>query len=128
MSPVNLSEKILNDAGGWQAMRQARALLDMGRVVSANYTPPVLKGLVREGETEYRAGLKISSATDIENICSCRESRQWGKICAHSLAVGLALIRPKSPPIAPEPAKPATKSTGPQFFTGPGPGVTLHLI
>jgi superfamily II DNA or RNA helicase len=128
MSPVNLSEKILNDAGGWQAMRQARALIEMGRVVSANYTPPVLKGLVREGEMEYRAGLKITTATNIENICSCRESRQWGKICAHSLAVGLALLRPKTPSVAESP-KPAVPPSGPQFFVGENPNpVTLHII
>ena len=127
MSPVNLTEKILTDAGGWQAMRQARALLDMGRVVSANYTQPILKGLVREGDTEYRAGLKISSPINIENICSCRESRQWGKICAHSLAVGLAIIRPKTEPVAPEPQKPASKPSGPQFSIGT-PDLKLHFI
>ena len=128
MSPVNLTEKILIDAGGWQAMRQARALLDMGRVISANYTPPILKGLIREGDTEYRAGLKISSPTHIENICSCRESRQWGKICAHSLAVGLAIIRPKTEPIAVEPPLAIRKPAGgPQFIIGV-PDVSLYLI
>ena len=114
MSPVNLSEKILTDAGGWQAMRLARALLDMGRVASASYTPPILKGLVREGETEYHAGLKIRTATDIENLCSCHESRQWGKICPHSLAVGLCLIRAKATPV-PQPFRPAGTRSGPKF-------------
>ncbi|HXO96622.1 MAG TPA: hypothetical protein VN857_08565, partial [Chthoniobacterales bacterium] len=88
MSPVELNERFLMDAGGWQAMKHARALLEMGRVISFNYTPPILKGLVREGTTEYRAGLKIRSRSDIENLCSCRESREWGKICPHSLALG----------------------------------------
>src|SRR5204862_8017658 len=37
----------------------------------------------------YRAGLVIKSATDIENICTCRESREWGTLCAHSVGVGL---------------------------------------
>ncbi len=37
--------------------------------------------------------------SDLENICTCRESREWGKICAHSLAVGLAYL---APPRAPE--------------------------
>jgi superfamily II DNA or RNA helicase len=83
------------DTGGWQAIKHAKALLQMGRVVSFNYTPPILRGLVREGEVEFRAGLKIKSYTDVENICSCRESREWGTICAHSLALGLALIQPK---------------------------------
>jgi len=81
------------DTGGWQAMKHARALLEMGRVISFNYTPPILKGLVREGPTEYRAGLKIRTRSDVENLCSCRESREWGKICPHSLALGFAFLQ-----------------------------------
>ncbi|HEY2123618.1 MAG TPA: hypothetical protein VGH07_08495, partial [Chthoniobacterales bacterium] len=95
MSAIQITERFLMDTGGWQAMKHAKALLEMGRVISVNYTPPVLRGLVREGEVEFRAGLKIRSYTDVENICSCRESREWGTICAHSLALGLASIRPK---------------------------------
>jgi superfamily II DNA or RNA helicase len=111
MSAIELSERFLMDAGGWQAMKHARALVEMGRVISFNYTPPVLKGLVREGTTEYRAGLKIRTRTDVENLCSCRESRDWGKICPHSLAIGLAFLRPResalskpigSPPVTPQ--------------------------
>ena len=123
MDPVQLTEKLLADAGGWQAMKHARALCEMGRVVSANYSPPLLKGVVRDGEKEFRAGLKITSRTNIENICTCRESREWGTICAHSLAVGVAMIRPKesianrAPELQPQP----TKESGP-FFSATAPG------
>ena len=86
------------DAGGWQAVKLARAFVDSGRVVSAAYQPPILKGLVRTGEQEFRAGLKINSPSDVENLCTCRESRQWGAICAHSLAVGYALLAHKTAP------------------------------
>src|SRR5271166_1319811 len=109
MSAIQITERFLMDTGGWQAMKHAKALLEMGRVVSFNYTPPVLRGLVREGEVEFRAGLKIRDYTDVENICSCRESREWGTICAHSLALGLALIQPKPEKISPSvdvPARP----------------------
>ena len=102
MSEIPITEKFLINTGGWRALKHAKALVEMGRVVSFNYTPPVLRGLVREGEIEYRAGLKIRSYTDVENLCSCRDSREWGSICAHSMALGLALIQPK-----PTPAKPA---------------------
>src|ERR1700724_4266116 len=97
MSFIQITERFLMDTGGWQAVKHAKALVQMGRVVSFNYTPPILRGLVREGETEFRAGLKIRSYTDVENLFSGRDSRQWGKICAHSLAVGLALIKSKTP-------------------------------
>jgi superfamily II DNA or RNA helicase len=101
MSSIQITERFLMDTGGWPAVKHAKALVQMGRVVSFNYSPPILRGLVREGEIEYRAGLKIRSYTDVENLCSCRDSREWGTICAHSLALGLASIRPE-----PTPAKP----------------------
>jgi superfamily II DNA or RNA helicase len=105
MSSIQITERFLMDTGGWPALKHAKALVQMGRVVSFNYSPPILRGLVREGETEYRAGLKIRSYTDVENLCSCRDSREWGTICAHSLALGLASIRPE-----PVPAKPIETS------------------
>jgi superfamily II DNA or RNA helicase len=118
MDRIEITERFLMDTGGWQAMKHARALVEMGRVVSAAYHPPVLRGLVREGTTEYRAGLKILSKSNIENLCSCRDSREWGTICAHSLAVGLSFIRPKpvaapvQPPPAPRDLKPVLKLDG----------------
>jgi superfamily II DNA or RNA helicase len=119
MDRIEITERFLMDTGGWQAMKHARALLEMGRVVSAAYNWPVLRGLVREGTTEYRAGLKIRTKSDVENLCSCRESREWGTICAHSLAVGLAFIRPKpavaaptQPPAPPRELKPVLKLDG----------------
>src|ERR1700757_4517983 len=96
MASIQITERFLTDTGGWPVMKHAKALVQMGRVVSFNYTPPILRGLVREGETEYRAGLKIKSYTDVENLCSCRDSREWGTICAHSLALGLASIGSES--------------------------------
>ncbi|MDD5350130.1 MAG: SNF2-related protein [Chthoniobacteraceae bacterium] len=122
MSFVELTERLLMDAGGWQAAKMARALVDSGRVVSASYHAPVLNGVVREGDQEYRAGLKIASKSDIENLCTCRASRQWGTICAHSLAVGYALVLHKTgpgsaqagPPPAPAPVRPPVEQ-GPRF-------------
>jgi hypothetical protein len=109
MSVIQITERFLIDTGGWQALKHAKALVQMGRVVSFNYSPPILRGLVREGETEYRAGLKIKSYTDVENLCSCRDSQQWGTICAHSLALGLAFtgreMAPAKPPGAPAPVR-----------------------
>ncbi len=108
-------------------MKHAKALVEMGRVISARYRPPVLQGVVREGDIEYRAGLKIEGYSRVENLCSCRESRQWGKICPHSLAVGLASIRP-SAPVAAKTA-PANPMRGPELLTeGPGDPIELHIV
>ena len=128
---IPLTERILNDAAGWQVMKMAKALLETNRVVSSNYTPPILKGLVREGNTEYRAGLKVTTATNIENLCSCRPSRDFGQICAHSIAVGLATIRPAVAAVVVE--KPVAAVEEPAFpfvegsFTDPR-FIELHLV
>ncbi len=84
-----LTERFLADTAGWEAMKQARGLLATGKVLSSNWTPPVLKGVVQEGTVAYRAGLVIRSERDLENLCTCRASREWGMFCAHSIAVGL---------------------------------------
>ena len=98
---IELNERLLADAGGWQAMKEARALCEMDRVIEAAWEPPMLQGRVRTGETEYRAGLRVLSKSNVENLCSCRDSRQRGMICAHSLAVGLAVLKPRpaAPPL-----------------------------
>ena len=75
-------------------MKAARDLLKAGRVTEARYEPPLLAGYVREGAKNYRSGLRISNAIDVENLCSCWEARSAGKICAHSVAVGLAYLNP----------------------------------
>ncbi|MEY2561241.1 MAG: hypothetical protein QOG51_1656 [Verrucomicrobiota bacterium] len=72
-------------------MKPARELLKSGRVSEAKYEPPLLSGYVREGAKNYRSGLRIKSAIDVENLCSCWESRSAGKIGAHSVAVGLGI-------------------------------------
>ena len=100
MGTIELTEAFLVKIAGWQAVKDARSLLASNRVLSSNWTPPLLKGVVQAGETSLRSGLVIKSATDIENICSCRASREWGTLCAHSTAVGLHLLKPAkaSPP------------------------------
>jgi SNF2-related domain/Helicase conserved C-terminal domain/Bacterial SNF2 helicase associated len=102
---IPLTERLLNDAGGWQAMKIARSLHSAGRVSEASYEPPILQGHVREGNTEYKSGLRIGSKTDIENLCTCRESRGRGLICAHSLAVGLAVLKPLAPSATASPSE-----------------------
>ena len=91
---VELNEPFFAKVAGWEAMKTARALLALGKVLSSNYTPPILKGVVQDGTTSYRAGFVIRSDTDLENTCTCRASREWGTMCAHSVAVGLHWLKP----------------------------------
>ncbi len=126
MDTVALTEKLLLNAGGWEALTPARTLHQTGRVSEARYDPPLLTGLVREGGRNYRAGLRVNTAVDVENICTCRESRSSGKICAHSVAVGLAHLAPaltKPTSLAPSTEKPASHKAAPTFVVEPSENI-----
>jgi superfamily II DNA or RNA helicase len=122
MSEVALSDSLLSRLAGWEAVKHARGLLAADRVFTSQWQPPALTGTVQEGQTTYHAGLIIRSASDADNICTCRDSRQRGLICAHSVAVGLHFLHgPPQPakqalatPATPVPRRlPAPEQTGP---------------
>jgi superfamily II DNA or RNA helicase len=97
MSSVALTNEFLAKIAGWDVVKQARSLLASGKVLSSEWNPPVLRGVVQDGTTSYRCGLVIKDSIDIENLCTCRQSRAWGTICAHSVAVGLHHLRTLNP-------------------------------
>jgi superfamily II DNA or RNA helicase len=111
MADELLTEVYLVKLAGWDAVKEARQMVAGGRVLSADYQPPLLKGLVRSGEITYQAGLVCKNPSDADNICTCRAARQWGTICAHSVAVGLQWLQQRAasvaPKAAPAPAAPA---------------------
>jgi superfamily II DNA or RNA helicase len=113
MSEAQLSEPLLAKLAGWMAVKQARALLAADRVLTSEWQPPTLRGTVREGPAVYRAGLTIRGASDADNLCTCRDSRQRGLICAHSVAVGLHFLQAGSRPPVPA-AKAASVSSAQQ--------------
>jgi SNF2 family DNA or RNA helicase len=80
-------------------MKHARAYVAQGQVLSSYWAPPLLRGVVQGGENSFRASMVIKSDIDIENLCTCREAREWGKICAHVVAVGLHWLKGQAQPI-----------------------------
>ena len=97
MSFTELTEAFFTKAAGWEAVKNARSLLAGGKVISSNWSPPLLKGVVAEGGSSYRAGLVIKGPVDIDNLCPCRASREGGVICSHSVAVGLHHVLSNQP-------------------------------
>src|ERR1017187_5928539 len=98
---IDLTEELLNKSAGWDVMKQARAYLAQGQVLSSYWAPPLLRGVVQSGEWSIRASMVIKIDIDIENLCTCREAREWGKIRAHSVAVGLHWLKTPAPGSAP---------------------------
>ncbi|MSU28083.1 MAG: DEAD/DEAH box helicase [Pedosphaera sp.] len=97
MSFTELTEAFFAKSAGWEAVKNARSLLADGKVLSSNWTPPLLKGVVQEGTSSYRAGLVIKGPVDIDNLCTCRSAREAGLICAHSVAIGLHHLQREKP-------------------------------
>jgi SNF2 family DNA or RNA helicase len=106
MAEVELTEKYLAEIAGWDVMKQARSLVADDRVLSGNWSPPVLKGVVQTDGNSLRAGLVFKSHVDVENLCPCRQSREWGMMCAHSIGIGLRVIQREAEPSA-EPSRPS---------------------
>lgn len=124
---MELSEKLLASMGGWDVLRAARALEASGAVTGAAYEPPVLRGRISSGGKVFSAGLRIRNAIDVENLCPCRDSRSRGMICAHSVAVGLAVVRPTRSQQATEPPKAAAATATRAEPTTERPVVGLRL-
>jgi superfamily II DNA or RNA helicase len=95
---TQLTESLLSKAAGWDVIKRARAYLAQGQVLSSYWAPPLLRGVVQTGEMSFRASMVIKTEIDIENLCTCRDAREWGKICAHSVAVGLHWLRSQQEP------------------------------
>jgi superfamily II DNA or RNA helicase len=109
--PVELTEALLSQAAGWEAMKRARAYLAQGQVLSSYWEPPLLRGVLQAGDMSFRPSMVIKSAIDIENLCNCREAREWGKICAHAVAIGLHWLQAKQ--AATQVISPQAKQTAP---------------
>ena len=105
--PVELPKALLSAPAGWDVMKRARAYLEQGEVLSSHWSPPLLRGVVQAGEVSFRASMVIKGEIDIENLCTCREAREWGKICAHGVAVGLHWLKAQKPATVPAAARSA---------------------
>ncbi|HYG34484.1 MAG TPA: SNF2-related protein, partial [Clostridia bacterium] len=101
---VELTESLLSKAAGWDVMKRARAYLAQGQVLSSYWAPPLLRGVVQAGDMSFRASMVIKSEIDIENLCTCRDAREWGKICAHVVGVGLHWLKAQQPETGTSPA------------------------
>ena len=120
---MELTEKFLVSMCGWPVFKEARAIHAAGRVTEAAYEPPLLKGKVESQGKSFFSGLKIRNAIDVENLCPCRDSRGRGIICAHAVAVGLAVLHPAEKRMSPAAAPVSARRNS----TAELPGIHLSL-
>ena len=91
--PLRITKELLLEIGGWRALKEGKSLFDSGKVKAVSYEPPMLIGVVQTGTSTVNARLHLGTRlSDVENMCSCRQAREYGTICPHVIAVGLAYI------------------------------------
>ncbi len=96
---LEITRAFLLEIGGWRTMKEAESLLEAGRVEEVTLDPPVIYGKVRTGTSHVQARLHIGSRlSEVENLCSCRQAREYGTICPHVVALGLAYLSAKAVP------------------------------
>lgn len=119
MPQIDITEKWLLEVGGWKVMKEARSAYNAGAVLEATYGDGLLKGTLQSGGKELITGLHVRGRTDIENYCSCPDSRRRGIICRHAIAAGLHVA------LGPKRAQPGR---GPRFGEDAGPGKAEHEV
>ena len=100
---LQITPELLRELGDWRASKEGRSLAESGCVLSVEFNPPMLQGMVRVGGVTVRARLKVAPGTfGIENLCSCRQAQRDGTICSHVVALVHAYLnRDKPRPAAP---------------------------
>ena len=93
---LELTTNLLVDIGGWPALKEARALVERGWVSDVHRDGAVVRARVQGAEKVYEAQITLADrVAHIEVRCTCAESRRSGRVCAHALAAGLALLQPQ---------------------------------
>lgn len=84
--------KMLQDWGGAVTFRDGLTLFERGLVLDASADASHMQGTLSWGSRSIRTAAKILPDRSCENQCPCRDNVERGIICAHVIALGLALL------------------------------------
>ena len=91
---------MLMDWAGPSVFRDAQTLFERGAVQEVAFEPPFITGVLTFGNRSINSRARVLSDGTCDNKCPCRDSVERGIICAHVIALGLALIRRHTDPDA----------------------------
>ena len=96
---LELNLNLLAEIGGWPALKEARVLVERGRVSEARREGAVIRARVQGGEKVHEPQITLADrVADVDVRCTCLEFRKAGRVCPHILAAGVALLQPPKPP------------------------------
>jgi len=87
---MKITERWIMDTAGFPAFKAGRQLFRGGAVSDCSNERGLLRGILRSGQKQRVAGMKINAPTDVDNLCKCPRARREGAICEHSVAVAFA--------------------------------------
>ncbi len=93
-----ITHKILQDWGGAVTFRDGKTLYDRGLVQAAAYDAEHIEGTLSWGSRSIKTAARILPDHSCENLCPCRDNVERGVVCAHVIALGLALLARHSDP------------------------------
>ncbi len=89
---------MLQDWGGTVTFRDGRTLFERGLVLDATADAERMQGTISWGSRSIKTAAKILPDHSCENQCPCRDNVERGIICAHVIALGLALLARSTDP------------------------------
>src|SRR5271168_939735 len=101
---LELSTNLLVEIGGWPALKEARTLVERGKVSEARREGAVIRARVQGAEKVFEPQITLADrVAKVEVRCTCIEYRKHDRVCGHILAAGLAamqpsVVRPSPPP------------------------------
>jgi superfamily II DNA or RNA helicase len=101
--PPVITKELLRELGDWRVDKEGRQLAEAGRVQNLSYTGALLSGTVGNVNARLKLGTGLLG---IENLCSCRQARVDGIICAHVVALVYAYLNKDVPRPAVAPPQP----------------------
>ena len=115
MAAVELNTSLLAELGGWPALKEARGLVDRGKVADARREGDTILARVQGAEKVYESRIVLAErVAKVEVDCTCMEFRRSGRVCAHILAAGLAVLQPVGAAKAASASQPTKPSPGPR--------------
>ena len=119
MVKSGITKEELIDWGGAEVFNQALAIANSGAIRRAEYDDDTvtIRGLIEQDDGwEMPVSLKLLAGGRIRSMCPCATNRQYGKVCPHVVALGIAIMvqemelpdedEAPPPPAAPEPPPP----------------------
>ncbi len=88
------------DWAGPSVFRDAQTLFERGAVQEVSFEAPIISGVLSFGNRSINSRARVLADGTCDNKCPCRDSVERGIICAHVIALGLALIRRHTDPDA----------------------------